>query len=127
MINNVEYLPGIGSNDLVCRQFSLLCYSNYSQVCRPKYNLNQANFDKIRQLLQDIYFEPLRYHSFWQLFAYKFTHIVNECIPICIYRTKKNVYVTSRVFSLRNTKHKLWNKYIRRKPNRFYPLLSSQK
>ena len=55
------------------------------------------------------------------------SHILLMSVFLYIYRTKKNVYVTSRVFSLRNTKHKLWNKYIRRKPNRFFALLSSQK
>ena len=121
MINNVKYLRGIGCSDHVCLWFSLLCYSNYSRVSRPKYNLNQANFDKMRQLLQDIHWEDtlnlLDIHSSWQLFADKFTHIVNECIPICINRAKKNIYATSRVFSLRNRKHKLWNKYTCSKSN----------
>ena len=119
MINSVEYLPGIGSSDHVCLRFSLLCYSNYTQVCRPKYNLNRADFDRMRQLLQDVNWEdtlnPLDIHSAWQFFASKFTDVVNRCIPLCINRKKKNIYVTCRVFSLRNRKHKLWNKYIRSK------------
>ena len=54
MINNIEYLPGIGSSDYVCLCFNLLCYSDYNQVNKLKYNLHQANFDKMRQLLQDV-------------------------------------------------------------------------
>ena len=54
MVDGIEYLPAIGSSDHVCLQFNLLCYSSYSQVSRPKYNLYQANFDTMRQLLQEI-------------------------------------------------------------------------
>ena len=75
----------------------------------------------MRQLLEDIHWEhtlnPLGIHSSWQLFTDKFTHNVNGCIPICINRTKKNIYATSRVLSLRNRKHKLWIKYTRSKSN----------
>ena len=73
----------------------------------------------MRQLLQDVNWKdtlnPLDIHSAWQFFASKFTDVVNRCIPLCINRKKKNIYVTCRVFSLRNRKHKLWNKYIRSK------------
>ena len=107
MINDIEYLPSIGSSDHVCLRFHLLCYSSYAQICRPKYKLNQADFNKMRQLLQDVNWDdilnPLDIHSAWQLFANKFTDIINECIPECISR-KKNIFVTRRVFSLRNKK-----------------------
>ena len=54
MVDGIKYSPAIGSSDHVCLQFNLLCYSSYNQVSRPKYNLYQANFDTIRQLLQEI-------------------------------------------------------------------------
>ena len=95
MINNIEYLPGIGSSDYVCLCFNLLCYSDYNQVNKLKYryNLHQANFDKMRQLLQDVDWEdilrPLDIHLAWQLFANKCTDIINNCILMFISKKGK--------------------------------------
>ena len=116
MVDGIEYLPAIGSSDHVCLRFNLLYYSSYSQVSRPKYNLYQANFDTVRQLLQEIDWDdnlsPLDIHSALQFFATKFTSMIKECIPLYLSRKKKNIYATHKVFYLRNKKHKLWNKYM---------------
>ena len=48
MINTIIYLPGIGSSDPVCLQFNLLCYSTCTKTTLPRYNLRQANFDKMK-------------------------------------------------------------------------------
>ena len=116
MVNGIEYLPAIGSSDHVCLRFNLLCYSSYSQVSRPKYNLYQANFDTMRELLQEINWDdnlsPLDIYSAWQFFATEFTIMINEYIPLYVFKKKKNIHPTHEVFYLRNKKHKLWNKYM---------------
>ena len=100
MVDSIEYLPAIGSSDHVRLRFNLLCYSSFSQVSRPKYNLYQANYT-MRQLLQEIDWDdnlsPLDIHSAWQCFATKFTNIINECIPLYLSRKKKNIYATHKV------------------------------
>ena len=100
MVDGIEYLPAISSSDHVYLQFNLLCYSSYSQVSRPKYNLYQADFNTMRQLLQDIDWDdnlsPLDIHSAWQYFATKFTIVINGCIPLYLSTKKKNIYATHR-------------------------------
>ena len=54
MIDNIEYLPGVGASDHVCLQFNFICYSSPMPTDRPKYNLHQADFNKMRELLQPI-------------------------------------------------------------------------
>jgi len=92
MINTIQYLPGIGSSDHVCLRFDLLCYSTCNKATQPRYNLRQANFDKLRDLIQEVNWDdtlsPLNIHCAWKLFATKFTDFVNECIPYNIPRMK---------------------------------------
>ena len=54
MIDSIEYLPGIGASDHVWLQFNFICYSSPMPTDRPKYNLHQADFNKMRELLQPI-------------------------------------------------------------------------
>ena len=67
MINTIEYLPGIGSRDHVCLQFNL-CYSTCTKATLPRYNLRQADVDKMKEyVLQEVYWNhvltPLNIHS----------------------------------------------------------------
>jgi len=92
MINTIQYLPGIGFSDHVCLRFDLLCYSTCSKATQPRYNLHQADFDKLTDLIQEVNWNdtlsPLNIHCAWKLFATKFTYFINECIPYNIPRTK---------------------------------------
>jgi len=80
MVNAIQYLPVIGSSDLVCLQFDLLCYSASSKASLPRYNLHQANFDKMSDLIEDVNWDdilsPLNIHCAWKLFTKKFTAFV---------------------------------------------------
>jgi len=125
MINNIEYLPGIGASDHVCLQFNFTCYSSPAPTSRPKYNLNQANFDRMmRELLQNADWNDslatLDICSAWKLFSDKFTDIINECIPKFVPRRRKKIFLTSRALSLRNKKSKLWCKYKQSNSTRVY-------
>jgi len=51
MISSINYFPGIGSSDHVCLQFHLLCYSTHAKASLPRYNLRQADFNKMRELI----------------------------------------------------------------------------
>ena len=92
MINTINYLPGIGSSDHVCLQFNLLCYSTCTKSTLPRYNLRQANFDKMRNLIEEVNWDeilsPLNIHSAWQLFAKTFTDILDDCVPQDVPRKK---------------------------------------
>ena len=55
MINDIQYLPGLGCSDHVCLSFKFMCYS-LQRPCesRPRYNLRHADFNKMRELLNEI-------------------------------------------------------------------------
>lgn len=117
MINTINYLPGIGSSDHVCLQFNLLCYSTCTKASLPRYNLHQANFHKMRNLIEEVNWDeilsPLDIHSAWQIFVTKFTDFLDDCIPLDVPRRKLCIFMNQRALNLRNRKRKLWNKYTR--------------
>ena len=115
MINNIEYLPGIGASDHLCLQFNFICHSSPASTNRPKYNLNQADFSRMRELLQALdwndLLDTLDICSAWELFSNAFTDIINDCIPKYVPRKRKNIFMTQKALSLRNKKFNLWRRY----------------
>ena len=73
MMNDIQYLLGLGCSDHVCLSFKLKCYS-LQRSCkpRPKYNLRHANFNRMRELLGNIdwhqYLNPLSTIEAWEYF-----------------------------------------------------------
>ena len=54
MISDIQHLPGLGLSDHVCLKFALTCYGTYIHDNKPRYNLHQADFDRMRTLLEAI-------------------------------------------------------------------------
>ena len=100
MINNIEYLPGIGASDHLCLQFNFICYSSPASTNRPKYNLNQADFSRMRELLQALdwndLLDTLDICSAWELFGNAFTDIINDCIPKYVPRKRKKYFYDTK-------------------------------
>ena len=72
---------------------------------------------KIRSLLEAVNWEdflnPLNIYSAWNLFVSKFSSILNECIPLDILKPKNSILkYCCFVLRLKNSKCKLWNKYM---------------
>ena len=87
MINEVQYLPGLGCSDHVCLSFKFKCYSlHIPGNNRPKYNLYHADFEKMRDLLSNIDWygnlTSLSMHKAWEFFTIQFNDILGECIPL---------------------------------------------
>ena len=114
MVNDVKYLPGLGSSDHICLQFELACYCDHVEPPRPRYNVYKADLDKMRSLLEAVNWEeflnPLDIYSAWNLFVSKFSSILDECIPLDIPKPKKSLFLNTAALRLKNRKCKLWNK-----------------
>ena len=71
MVNDVKYLPGLGSSDHICLQFELACYCDHVEPPRPRYNVYKADFNKMQSLLEAVNWEeflnPLDIYSAWNL------------------------------------------------------------
>lgn len=126
MVGSIDVLPALGLSDHVCLQFNFRCYCFPNHPPKPRYNIKQANFDKMRHLLALIewqdFLTPLNIHSAWSEFTLRFTNIINECIPFDIPRHKKSIFMTHAALRLKNMKCKLWNKYQRTKSPSDYQL-----
>ena len=132
MINTINYLPVIGCSDHVCLQFELLCYSTHTKASLSRCNLHQADFDKMRNLIEEVNWKDiLSPHSAWKLFAKKFSDILDDCVPQGVPRRKSCIFMNQKALNLRlrNRKCKVWNKYIHRNSHDDYlhTLLSSKK
>ena len=85
--------------------------------------MRQANFDKLRDLIQEVDWDDilsaLNIRCAWKLFSKKFTEFIDECIPQDFPR-RKSIFMSRRALHLKNRKRKLWNKYIRSKSSDDY-------
>ena len=116
MISDIQHLPGLGLSDHVCLKFVLTCYGKYIHDNKPRYNLHQADFDRMRTLLEAIDWDDtlssLDIHQAWDVFASHYESILKECIPChALKMKKKNIYMTREAFRIKKKKCKLWKQY----------------
>ena len=113
MVSNIhQYLPGLGLSDHVCLRFELTCYGNYTQDKKPRYNLCQADFDKMRTMIEAYDWEgalnSLDIYQAWDIFASCYKSILKECVPCCVPKIKKkNIYMTCEALRAKE-KCRLW-------------------
>ena len=116
MISDIQYLPGLGLSDHVCLKFELICYGKYIQDKKPRYNLCQADFGKMRTLFEAIDWEDAlnssNIHQAWDVFASYYESILMECVLCHVPKTKKkNIYMTREALRIKKKKCKLWKQY----------------
>jgi len=54
MVDDIQYLPGLGNSDHVCVFFNFVCYLEVTNYKIPKYNIHRADYDKMNNLLAEI-------------------------------------------------------------------------
>ena len=65
MTNEEEMTDGINVlplSDHICLQFNFKCYCSEGHVSKPRYNVHQANCDKMHQMVESIEWEIFLYH-----------------------------------------------------------------
>ena len=117
MINNLLYLPPLGSSDHICIVFDLICYPEPRKSVNLKYNIRAANIELMKQALGDVDWvstlHTLDANGAWLLFKTIFRISLINMFPL-INKEKGKVcsYSNSEVFSLRKHKNKLWKKCL---------------
>ena len=81
MINEVQYLPGLGCSDHVCLSFKFMCYGVQAPgKNRPKYNLHHADFETMCEMLSYVDWHgiltPPSIHEAWEFFTVHFNDIL---------------------------------------------------
>ena len=86
MVNDLQYLPGLGSSDRVCLRFNLACYCKLSTCCKTQFDLRSANFTKMHQSLETIDWhanlDPLDTLQTWDYFADHFESFLKDVYHI---------------------------------------------
>jgi len=115
MIENLKYLPGLGSRlaVIICAfhlmwsfQFvRLLIRSLFSLL---KYNVYHANYTKMRMLLSTINWERDMENYLLMTFGTSFQdEIVKVCVPLARPCKSKNTYMNKEALKLKNKKNHL--------------------
>ena len=114
MLNNLQYLPGLGKSDHVMLQFTLACYTTPIELKERKLNYNRADFVKMNTLISDFDWSSLisdDIKSGYALFKEKLTNMIRTCVPeFSSSSNRKNIYMTSHALKLRKLKNALWKK-----------------
>ena len=109
MIQNIRYTAGLGSSDHTCIQFHLNCTATISERYTTGYNFGRANFNQMRDMLQEVDWENklknLNVSETWEII----TELINKAIDTCIPRSnqpskKKHRYLNRRALKLRYEK-----------------------
>ena len=109
MISDIKHFAGLGLSDHICLQFALTCYGKFIHDNKRRYNLHQADFDKMRTLLEAIDWDhilsSLDIYQAWDVFASHYESILKECIPYQVPRMKKkSIYMTREAFRMKKKK-----------------------
>ena len=111
MVANLSHLPPLGNSDHVCIQFDVLCYSEYKNSDKTRYNIAAANIDMMKESLSSVEWssilDPLNINDAWLLFKTTFQDIIDKHVPAYIPKERKNLYATPEVFILKKKKNKL--------------------
>ena len=82
---------------------------------KPRYNLCQADFDKIRTMIEAFDWEgalnSLDIYQAWDVFASCYESILKECVPCRVPKIKKNIYMTCEALRAKKKKCRLWERY----------------
>ena len=121
MVNDVSYLPGLGSSDHVCICFNLNCYSEHSEDKLP---MHKADYVKIRELLGTVNWQEeigsLEATEVWNLFSTTIDDAIEDCIPTFRPFTRKNM----KGITPKECKKPVWRKYLQTHHSHDYALFT---
>jgi len=71
-INDITYLPPFGNSDHICIQFNMVCYSQFKQPTKYKYNVNVTDTNLMKDIPNSVdweaMLEPLNMTNAWLFF-----------------------------------------------------------
>ena len=117
LVQNLAYLPPIGSSDHIVLQFEIACYAKIEERDKMRFNLNKGNYQLLNELIRETDWDgaahlPLQQR--YETFKETLTCLVERCVPKACPRGKRqNIYITREAIRLKKKKKKLWAAYIR--------------
>ncbi|KAI8484062.1 hypothetical protein Bbelb_381800 [Branchiostoma belcheri] len=116
MVENIEYLPGIGQSDHIRLQFEIKLYTERKDNSKPRLNLYRGDYASIAADLAGIDWDTrLENKSFDEAYS-DFKNVLQASIDSHIPRTskkssKRNLFATLEVKKLSKKKRASWDRY----------------
>ena len=115
MVQDLSYHPPIGESDHVCLTFNLL-HSQQKDYFTPMRNVFKTNYVAVRDELQQRNWFNLLNSNFdddYETFCNLLNSLLDKHSPMSTQpKKKKNIYMTNEAIRLKNTKGRLWKRYI---------------
>ena len=120
MVHNLAYHPPLGESDHVCLTFSLIHHQE-EIMFEPKHNVFKTNYEEVKKLLSEQDWLTIlngNFQSDYNKFMDILLNAVDQNSPLTTPpKKKKNLYMTSEAIRLKNTKARLWKKYVSTRNN----------
>ena len=114
-MDDIIYLLGLGNSYHICIFFNFVCYLHVTAQKIKVYNLQQADYVKMKELLAEIIWtevvDPLDINYAWNYFSEKFNIILQNCVSLFTSDTRKNICMAREAIHLKSHKNKLWKCY----------------
>ena len=115
MVQDLSYHPPIGESDHVCLTFNLL-HNQQKDYFTPMRNIFKTNYVAVRDELQQRNWFNLLNSNFeddYETFFNLLNSLLDKHSPMSTQpKKKKNIYMTNEAIRLKNTKGRLWKRYI---------------
>ena len=120
MVHNLAYHPPLGESDHVCLTFSLY-HHQQELMFEPKHNVFKTNYEDVKKLLSEQDWSTMLngdFQSDYNKFMDILLNALDQNSPLTTPpKKKKNLYMTSEAIRLKNTKARLWKKYVSTRSN----------
>ena len=126
MVQDVQYLPGLGCSDHLALHFSIVCQNSERSVPGNGFyeDWASADFDEINVRLLACKLEDripdLSVEQAWILICEAINEVVKSVIRVKKRRKRKRPYMNKESLSLRRKKERLWNKYCQTRQSADY-------
>ena len=119
MVDNVEYLPGLGSSDHLIIRFRVVCYTSpHGRVFKEKPALYKADYEVLRQQASEICWDQVQALELCQAYSFFLSNVhqlVDKYVPKSKPGRTKNLYMNREALRLRKRKRTHWAQYLRSK------------
>ena len=115
LLQNLAYLPPIGSSDHLVLQFDLVCYAQPAGPDRMRLNLHKGDFPQLNKLIDQSDWEKVHsadLNTGYSSFKNTMERLVSICIPKARLKGKRgSIFMNKEAIRLKNNKRKLWAEY----------------
>ena len=125
MIQNIEYLPGIGISDHVCLLFTLQVYTTTVKSSQPRVNYHKGDYSSMKRHLSEQDWSEMANMTCteaWIYFQNIFQKAVSKHIPSSVPARdkRKQLWMNRDAIILHKKKKDAWNHYKRTKDKHDY-------